>query len=357
MDVREVWRDLESLPANAAARDPIVKAFMAKCLVDPRLGPDGQVDPSAVTYLRNALTDPSPALAGVAMMGLAPVLTKEDVATVVRVASPESGLAVQAIMALSISCIPEARLGIASIRAAAVGSPQAADIERFLTESADLCNHKGQSAGVVPPPAPAVALRSSGPDAAQARAALDSAYTKPTLPYAKPSLQVLIAVQCTQGPTDAVEEMRRAWHERDSPGASDTMRDPVGQAIVAACLIQADASSERSGPDTSDAATLLRTSIRSNDMMAVMAAIKGLASLNADEDIARIADATKRMPGLLNSVIRIVGFTCGANNLKTLAVIRRELTTDQLRGQFDAIYKKVEEVRHQNRCEGGISRN
>jgi hypothetical protein len=33
------------------------------------------------------------------------------------------------------------------------------------------------------------------------------------------------------------------------------------------------------------------------------------------------------------------------------------LTTDQLRGQFDAIYKKVEEVRHQNRCEGGISRN
>jgi hypothetical protein len=353
-EVRKVWRDLASLSANAAARDPIVQALMAKCLVDARLGLDGPVDPSAVAYLRNALTDPSPALAGLAMIGLSPVLTKEDIATIVRVASAEPTLAMEAIMALSISCIPEAKSAVASIRAAAVGSPQAADIDSFLAESKDLCNRKGplgpRQMNAPIAPAPNTALPLSEPDAAQVRAALDAPYGKPSLPYAKPSLQVLLAVQCTPELSDAVEEMRRAWHERNSPGASDTLQDPVAQAIIASCLITAAGPSERVTPDTVDAATLLRASIRSNDAMAVMNAVKGLAFLNANEDVGTIADVPRRMPSLLNAVIRFVGFTCGANNMRTLALIREELTTEMLRDQFDAVYKDVAEVRKQKRC-------
>ncbi len=348
MEVRNVWRDRASLPADAAARDPIVQVFMANCLVAASGGPDGPAtaDPSAVAFLRNALSDP--ALAGVAMMGLAPVLTQEDIATIVRMAPTQSMLAMPAIMALSVNCTPEAKSGIASIRAAYVGSPELTDIDHFIAEPKGPCNGKGPLIGkrvdAQVALAPNTALPLSQPTAAQVRAALDA-------PYAKPSLHVLLTVGCAPGPSDAVDEMRRAWHERNSPDAGATMRDPVAQAVIASCLITAAVPSERVTTDTVEAATLLRTSIRSNDVTAVMAAVTGLASVHANEDVERIADVPRRMPSMLNSVIRCVGFTCGANNLKTLAVIREELTTETLRDQFDAEYKRVEEVRRQQGCE------
>lgn len=58
-----------------------------------------------------------------------------------------------------------------------------------------------------------------------------------------------------------------------------------------------------------------------------------------------IADVPYRMPGTLNAVVRIVGFTCGDNNLKTIAAIRKAATTPQLRDRIDAVYKRVEAVR------------
>jgi hypothetical protein len=55
-----------------------------------------------------------------------------------------------------------------------------------------------------------------------------------------------------------------------------------------------------------------------------------------------IADVPYRMPGTLNAVVRIVGFTCGDNNLKTISAIRKAATTPQLRDRIDAVYKHAE---------------
>jgi hypothetical protein len=61
----------------------------------------------------------------------------------------------------------------------------------------------------------------------------------------------------------------------------------------------------------------------------------------------RIAEVPRRVPALLNSAVRIVGFTCGTNNLKTLALMRKEAATEQVRDQIDTVYKHVEPVREQ----------
>jgi hypothetical protein len=82
-----------------------------------------------------------------------------------------------------------------------------------------------------------------------------------------------------------------------------------------------------------------------------MSAVTGLAIVSSDEDIRSIADVPKRRPSLLTSVIRFARFTCGASNLKALALIRKELTTEELRDQVDAVYKHVEAVRKQQGCE------
>jgi hypothetical protein len=94
----------------------------------------------------------------------------------------------------------------------------------------------------------------------------------------------------------------------------------------------------------------LRSAIHSDDVMAVVAAVQGLAIVNAGQDVPSIAEVPHRMPGMLNAVVRILGFTCGDNNLKTIAAIRQKATTQKLRDQIDAVYGSVEPVRKE-KCE------
>jgi hypothetical protein len=98
VEVRRIWLGREELASDAAGRDPVVQAFMANCLVESTLGSGslGPVEASAVLFLRQASNEPSRGLAGIAMTGLAGVLVKEDVATIVRLGSTQSTLAIPA---------------------------------------------------------------------------------------------------------------------------------------------------------------------------------------------------------------------------------------------------------------------
>src|SRR5271166_1657543 len=80
-EVEQVWQSRDSFPADAAARDRWIQAFMAKCIVDASHLPNSAVPlkASAVAYLRNALSDSSPAVVGAAMTGLASVLESQDI--------------------------------------------------------------------------------------------------------------------------------------------------------------------------------------------------------------------------------------------------------------------------------------
>src|ERR1700722_11675408 len=185
VEVRGIWLGRESLATDAAGRDPVVQAFMANCLVESIrdtvvLTP---AQASAVAFLRQALNEPSRGLAGIAMTGLAGVLVKDDVATIVRLGSTQSELAIPAIAALSVTCIPEAKAGVASIRAGYVGTRQGVEIDRFIDGSQELmehCGHQGplgspSFVGEVALPGTRQALpRSPSPDATQVKAALGS---------------------------------------------------------------------------------------------------------------------------------------------------------------------------------------
>ena len=243
VEVRRVWVGRESLATDAAGRDPVVQAFMANCLVESIRGA-GSLTPaqaSAVVFLRLALNEPSRGLAGIAMTGLAGVLVKDDVATIVRLGSTQSELAIPAIAALGISCLPEAKAGIASIRGAYVGNQQGVEIDRFIDGSKELmehCGHQGPPGStsfggeVTVPGTRQAALRSPSPDPTQVKAALGSSKDPK-------ALQTLLDVQCTPERGDAVDEMRKAWRRRDTAGSS-LASDPVAQAVMARCLIQAD---------------------------------------------------------------------------------------------------------------------
>jgi hypothetical protein len=355
VEVRRIWLGREELASDAAGRDPVVQAFMANCLVESILGSGslGPAETSAEAFLRQALNEPGRGLAGIAMTGLAGVLVKEDVATIVRLGSTQSTLAIPAIAALSISCIPEARAGLPSVRATYVGTQQGVEIDRFIDGSKELfehCGHDGSSSsasfvGEVALPGTHQAVpRNGSPDATQVKAALGSSKD----PMA---LQTLLDVQCTPEHGDAVNEMRKALRGRRAEDSS-LVSDPVAQAVMASCLIEVDSAAPTENAETAGATRILRFAIHSDDVMAVVAAVQGLAIIGADEDVPRIAEVPRRIPGLLNHVVRLVGFTCGTTNLKTLALIRKEAATEQMRDRIDTVYRTVEPVREQ-RCGSG----
>ena len=350
VEVRTVWLGRESLPVDAAGRDPVIQAFMANCLVESVRDTSvlGPAEESAVVFLRNALKGSDPRIAGIAMAGLASVLDKDDVITIVRLGSTQSMLSIPAIAALSLSCIPEAKAGVASIREAYAGTRQRIEIDRWVDGSQEVIEHCGRErlpsaksfVGEVALPGTRQAVsRSGSPDAIHVKAALESAKD------AK-ALQTLLDVRCTSVHADAVDEIRKAWRVRGTAG-NTLVSDPVAQAVMARCLIQVDSAVPAEKAEITEATRFLRSAIHSDDAMAVVAAVEGLAIVSAAEDIARIADVPRRIPALLNHIVRIVGFTCGANNLKTLALMRKEAATEQLRERIDAVYKHVEPVREQ----------
>jgi hypothetical protein len=351
MEVRQVWGSRGSLPAVSAARDIVVQALMAKCLVAASLDQNSPevVDPSELSFLRGAVRNPNPGVSVIAMMGLAPVLTKDDIASIVEIASTHETLALPAVMTLSASCLAEAHLGIASIRTAYPG-PLSSDIDKFMAEplvqdQSDVCS--GKKARVPQsviakamnlPPVTEFHKQSS--NAIQVKAALES-------PDPKRALQVLLDLSCNAENSDAIGEMRQAWRDRHSPAATETVRDPVIQAVIARCLIEVDARLQSDRVEIADATTVLRSALHGDDVMGVLAAVEGLAILNSDQDVKDIADVPHRMPGALNAVVRIVGFTCGNNNLKTIAAIRKAAATRQLRDRIDAVYKHAEAGRNE----------
>jgi hypothetical protein len=146
MEVGKVWLARNLLSPNAAARDPMIQLFMAECLVEAhsKTHPPDAAETSAVAYLRASLKDPNSQIAGIAMISLAPVLIKDDIDTIVRLASTESALAMPAVTALSIPCTTEAKAGIAAIQSVYGGSEQGNEIQRLVEGNAGLCNGIGQ---------------------------------------------------------------------------------------------------------------------------------------------------------------------------------------------------------------------
>jgi hypothetical protein len=352
MEVRRVWRNLGSIPEVSAAHDILVQVLMTKCLVAASLylsSPE-PVDPPALSFLRSALKNSNPNVSAIAMMGLAPVLTKSDIAAIVEIASTHESLALAALMTLSSSCLVEAHLGISSIRAAYPG-PLSNNIDKFMAESvvreqSDACH--GNKARVPQsviteatnvPPVTEFGKQSS--NAIQVKTALE-------LLAPKRALQVLLDLSCDDENIGAVAEMRQAWHDRNSPAATGTVRDPIIQAVIARCLIEIDSRVQSDRVEIADATTVLRSALLGDDVMGVLAAVEGLAVLNSDQDVNGIADVPYHIPGTLNAVVRIVGFTCGDKNSKTIAAIRKSASTLQLRDQIDAVYKPVEAWRNEH---------
>ena len=146
LEVRDVWRGRASLEEGAAAGTSLILAHMAHCLVSASLGlhPIEPAEPSATLYLRQALGDPSDLVVLTAITGLMPVLTPEDLATVIGIASSRPTLALPTVTLLSGLCDSGAKAGVKAIRAAYAGLAKGAEIDQYLAQAGESCDAFGR---------------------------------------------------------------------------------------------------------------------------------------------------------------------------------------------------------------------
>jgi hypothetical protein len=120
MEVRRVWRMRESSTGEPTMNDPLVRALLAKCIVETPEN-NAEVDPdrlSAAQVLRHEISNADPQIAINALLGIPRVATRDDVQTILNLGLHRKLLVSAAVTSLSLICLPEARGAIQALKSA-----------------------------------------------------------------------------------------------------------------------------------------------------------------------------------------------------------------------------------------------
>jgi hypothetical protein len=98
--------------------------------------------------------------------------------------------------------------------------------------------------------------------------------------------------------TEAAAVVRRAWHRRDSVGATGALKDPAVRTLMAKCLAEYKPRFTPLGPDDTAVQAQLRLAIGGSDPEQVRAAASGLTQTATAEDVLSIVAAAARLPAV-----------------------------------------------------------
>jgi hypothetical protein len=98
--------------------------------------------------------------------------------------------------------------------------------------------------------------------------------------------------------TEAAAVVRRAWHRRDSVGATGALKDPAVRTLMAKCLAEYKPRFTPLGPDDTAVQAQLRLAIGGSDPEQVRAAASGLTQAATAEDVLSIVAAAARLPAV-----------------------------------------------------------
>ncbi len=334
--VRQAWLERDSFTSNQAMHDELVRTYAAKCVVvsSQTVATDAAVKDSAAAQLREALIGPADRPAQVALLGMHVIATNDDVETIAALALQKPGIAIAAASTLNKVCAPSAAAAIQRIVAFYEGNALSQQLDAVLSQQrrtrASLCGTGHGEGGAIESPKPT--MLPGAPNAAQIRKAL-------TAPIKADALKPLLALRCSADTTGAVDEIIRAWRDRDSASATSVTHDPVIQAIMARCILWSSADSAESQEDRDAAANLLRADIQSDDPMTVIVSMEGLARTSLQADLMSIAQTPRRLPGVRTPALWDVSVSCAPNPEAALAELRSTASTNAEREAVDRTFE------------------
>jgi hypothetical protein len=335
-EIRQAWIDRDSFASNQAMHDGLVRTYAAKCVVvsSQSVATDPVVRNSAAAQLRDALIGPSARAARTAMLGMHVIATNEDIETIATLAVQKPELAVTAASTLSGICGASAVAAVKRIVTFYEGNSLSQELNAVVSQQqrarASICGvESGQPGAVVSPNLP---MLPGAPDASKTRDAL-------TAKTRADAVKTLLVLRCSSDTSGALDEILRAWQDRDSPRAAPNTRDPLVRAIMAKCILWSNPHSGASEMDRAAAAELLRSAIRSDDPMTVIVSMEGLARTSLQSDLMSIAEVPQRLPAVRTPALWDVSLSCAPNPEAALAELRSTASTSAERETVDATFR------------------
>jgi hypothetical protein len=201
--------------------------------------------------------------------------------------------------------------------------PQAMAIEADLAGSA---NH---------PTTPAVPTASaSGPQVAAALRSSDTAW----------AVDLLMSVHCIPD-SDAVEQIRHAWRERDSFTANQAMHDQLVRTYAAKCVVVSSQTVATEDTVKDSAAAQLREALTGPSARAAQAAMLGMHVIATDEDVETIAALAVQKPEIAIAAASTLSKVCGPNAAAALQRIVTFYAGNALSLQLESVVSQQRSTR------------
>jgi hypothetical protein len=180
---------------------------------------------------------------------------------------------------------------------------------------------------IQPPPSPArIAAVLSGTDLKAAR-------------------KVMLDLHCIPQMTEQVSVVRQAWHDLGSTISTEVTQDHLIQALMAQCLIEAQAANSAPDPDIDSAIALLKSAVRSDEILEALAGAEGLIHYDDPRDNQSIIDITHREPKAITFLSTALSYNCSPNVARTLQLMREQAPDPATKDKIDANIKRAEPQR------------
>jgi len=347
--VQRVWEGRDSAPPGAATHDPVVRALMAKCLVEPwsRFRSTQPSELPIIAELRHAILSDDSDEVRAAASGLTHFATAEDVQALVAVPSRLPGLVRTTVGALSEVCRADAAAGIAKIWESVADAGERAEIDRIAKGLAPtrrlLCRF---DVNIVGNPITAADIDDfwapihGGGVGASAQEIAELLHSS----NVDAARKARLVLRCVPSEQPSIDVVRSAWRSRDSSPADSAIKDARVRIDMAVCLAEASAASH-TAVDPSVAAELRRAT-QSEDLFLRIEGMAGLSRIATAADVRLIVDAAKRGPAILAHIAAAdLRTTCVPGAAAAAENLRKWTTSQRVREQIDYEIRSTERVR------------
>ena len=163
----------------------------------------------------------------------------------------------------------------------------------------------------------------------------------------KRARRLLPDLHCGPKTLEQVATVRQAWHELGGTLSTEVTQDHHVQAVMAKCLIEGQPQNAAPDPDIDSAVALLRSAVRSDNIIEALVASEGLIHNGDPRDNQSIVDITHRERKVITYLTWALLYDCSPNAAHTLQVLREQAPDQAAKDRIDAKIKLAEPQRHE----------
>jgi hypothetical protein len=158
----------------------------------------------------------------------------------------------------------------------------------------------------------------------------------------KSARRLLPDLQCNPKTPEQVAAVRHAWHELGGTLSTEVTQDHHIQAVMAKCLIEGQPPNSTSDPDIGSAVALLRSAVRSDNLIEALEGAQGLIHYADPRDNQSIVDIAVREPKVTTFLAIDLIYNCSPNATRTLQLMREQARDQMMKDRLEAAIKRAE---------------